>query len=271
MEMTRRQASQILGATSLLTLTGCASRFLAPTYSTSAQDANPTTFGSRDFRSKIPTFDFGRSGYRIIGALPQDVKITGDNGEISRENVYDIWTLKGGADPEYGYDIDSAAQRIELRRPDNKVRVFVDNEQEGIMTDKTYAEAEVPRNKLRHVRAHPEFSLPAYDTEINGKPARLFYATCLDEKSREVLGIVPNATRFWLNKGTIEIGGRVYEERLVKIEKIIPSPSEDTGADASKQNEPILNPAAVITGRFITVNPSTGEAIDPTTGKTEHP
>lgn len=234
-------------ASGTLTLSGCSTvqkirdRYLAPIYSTNAQYGEATSFRSKDFRSGIPTFDFGRSERRIVGKInPADVVTDIEGNVLDNNRVLGLWTLIEG---EYGYDINRTERNLELRTPDSAVRIYVEQEGvKGILTNKSYVEQSIPQDKRVFVKGHPDFWLPSYRVNINGVPTNLFYSTIVDNGQKK-LALIPNADRFRLYKNQITINGRVYNEILGKVQSMGDSLAKET----------------IVTGELILTNPVTGE------------
>lgn len=241
--ISRRQAMAGLGGLAVLAVEGCATPLnFFNYYQTNAQGGRKADFKDEHFYSRIPVLDFGKSGKRILGQISPGEIVTDANGEPIEGDLLGIWTLKEG---EYGYDIKTGAKRLDLRRADNTVRVYVkDPNIPQITTSRTYTERDVPTHKRVHVKSHPDFWVPAYNAKVNGEPTQLFYASYLEDDEAKLL-FMPDCSRFFLNNDRVTYIGDVYREKLATLSSLQES----------------INPNTIVTANLTLTNPATGNTI----------
>ena len=220
-----------------------------PLYSTNSVPTQATDYNSDMLDSFICTSDFGNSGDRIIGEIKEQDIITDLEGKVlDRERFLALWTLKEG---EYGYDINRDEQHIALRTPENKVRIYELREGvEGLRTNKTYVEHQIPDDARAFAKRHPDFWIPSYSTTLNGQDTELFYST-ISEEGAGRLSFVPNPSNFYLFGGQVDVKGPTYIEIWGKVQSV----------EGGK-----INKDAVVTAELILTNPATGDSVAPKSG-----
>ena len=216
------QRIALSSALALSTLAGCRTavqiepqppiKRQAPFYSTNLFQTSESEFGDRDFDSRLYGLDFGyHAGKRFVGRLnPEDIVDIEGSEDIDTSKVLPIWTLRVD---EAGFFIDTESQRTVVKRPDNRVRVYLLNDKlAGIRTNLVYEVEHISRNDRAFSINEPEFWVPL--NVVDGM--KLGYATS-SLNGKQSLDLVPNPTEYQLYEGRVGILGNVYNERWARL------------------------------------------------------